>query len=73
MVVVAGDHVFPPSKDISTAATTPPPPSLAFPENVIFAPEEKVAPFEGEVIDAVGAVKSDDCDAVVRPACRVAG
>ena len=37
------------------------------------APEEKVAPLEGEVIVAVGAVKSDDWEAAVKPACNVPG
>jgi hypothetical protein len=70
-LIAAEVHVLPPSTDTSTEATTPPPPSLAFPENVIVAPDEKEEPLEGEVIVAVGAVKSEDWEAEVRPACNV--
>ena len=49
------------------------PPSLAVPENVIVAPEEKEAPLEGEVMDEVGKVASVDCEAELNPDCRVPG
>ena len=59
-LIVAAVQVLPPSTDTSTEPITPPPPSLALPENVIVAPDEKDQPLAGDVMVAVGTVKSAD-------------
>jgi hypothetical protein len=65
--------VFPPSREISTAPTTPPPKSTAVPEIVIGEPAVTVLPDEGEVIDDLGGAVSVEATAGTKPPCSVAG
>ena len=51
----AGCHLDPPSTETSTAATRPPPESTAVPAIVTGVPFGVDTPFEGAVIDEVGA------------------
>src|SRR5689334_8947928 len=57
-VPVAVCQVAPPSVETSTAATTPPPASVAVPEIVVELPSVRPAPSDGEEMVAVGGVVS---------------
>ena len=69
VVPVAWLQVVPPSVDISTPATTPPPASDAVPLMVTGVPAEIEAPAVGLEIVDVGVVVSADALAGVRPDC----
>ena len=72
-IVVTGCQVLPPSVEISTPATTPPPASFAVPLMVTAEPSENEAPWDGEVIVEVGGVVSVDAVADVSPGISEAG
>src|SRR6266403_3140127 len=67
---LAGCHVCPPSSEISTPPTTPPPESAAFPAIVTAFPSCSVAPFVGAAIVELGGVVSVDFEANTNPACN---
>src|SRR5436305_11039959 len=58
----AGCHVAPPSRDTSTAPTTPPPASLAVPVIVNCVPPGSTAPAVGNVTVEVGGGVSAEAD-----------
>src|SRR5580765_3941364 len=66
-------HVVPPSVEISTRVTTPPPVSVELPEIVTATFSGATVPGSGDVIVAIGAVVSVDADAGTRPGCSVVG
>src|SRR5215467_7518987 len=68
----AGCHVAP-SRETSTAPTTPPPASLAVPLIVMGTPNSITAPGTGDVIVDVGAVVSLDAVALTTPGMRLPG
>ena len=72
-VPVAVCQVAPPSVETSTAATTPPPASVAVPEIVVELPSASPAPSDGEVTVALGSVVSVDAGVAINPDWRVAG
>jgi hypothetical protein len=70
---VAACQCAPPSVETSTAATIPPPVSVAVPVTVTLCPEGREAFGAGEVIVELGAVASVDCVSWTRPLCSVSG
>src|SRR5829696_6016294 len=70
---VAGCQVLPPSVEISTPPTAPPPVSLAVPLTFTATPPGTVAPEAGEDTETVGPTVSVDLVARVSPLCRAAG
>src|SRR5579864_2151725 len=72
-VRTVGCQVAPPSVEISTPATTPPPASVAAPEMVMAAPSAKFEPGAGEVIVEVGGVVSVDGLATTSPGISAYG
>jgi hypothetical protein len=70
---VAGCQVAPASVETSTAATRPPPASVAVPVTVTLEPLPTLLPSVGDVKVVSGAVVSEEAVVAVRPAMSVVG